>query len=198
MLKVLAKTAVFSALMMGNITSPSDDNYYVEDGDFNYINETISNGWGWGFNRAHAACGDASAPPDCYTSGPGDDFGYEPPYSGGGGYGGDYGDYGDNGDYDAGGYGGGPSPTPIYTEYEECLRNAVLLNNGCVRVRTQQIITEHNYCIAIWSFEDFPGGGNALAGSAAKAACDLVMEDHLNGVQALCLADFEKELNKCK
>lgn len=53
----MALSATAVALFMGNITSPSNDNYYEDDSAFHQITSGLSSGWSFSSNKAEAfAC----------------------------------------------------------------------------------------------------------------------------------------------
>jgi hypothetical protein len=53
----ISKTVLAIALLMGQVTPPSN-NFYEDGDDFNSVSTGFSTGWGWGLNKAHAACDD--------------------------------------------------------------------------------------------------------------------------------------------
>lgn len=66
-IKKTTKVAISIALVMGNITPPSD-NYYEDDHDFDLVSNELKSGWGWGFNKAFAWCHDqATSSQECYV-----------------------------------------------------------------------------------------------------------------------------------
>lgn len=58
--------------MTGNITGPSNTEFYEDDVNFHEVSAQLTSGWGWGFNKAYAACedeqsldDDATTPDEC-------------------------------------------------------------------------------------------------------------------------------------
>ena len=71
---ITLQSAITLTLMTGNITGPSNAEFYEDDASFHKTSAQLTSGWGWGFNKAYAACedeeeqsvdDDATAPDEC-------------------------------------------------------------------------------------------------------------------------------------
>ena len=69
---ITLQSAIALTLMTGNITGPSNTEFYEDDASFHKTSAQLTSGWGWGFNKAYAACedevsvdNDATAPEEC-------------------------------------------------------------------------------------------------------------------------------------
>lgn len=191
--KTVQASTLTIALMMGNVTY-STDQAYEDDTNFTQVSSSINSGWGWNSNKAQAS---SNTCPGCmegttsYGTDPGDtDWSGMGDYDGGG-----YDDGG--GDYGGGGGDDGGSE-PEYSAYEECLRDATLLNQGCSNARIISVTNEYTLCQALWTFEGLPNGTNPLTQAAAYAMCEITWNDKLDGVDAYCSAQFQTDLDQCE
>ncbi len=190
--KRVALTTTAIALFMGNIT-PTNNNYYEDDNDFNQVSTQLTSGWSWGVNKAGAFDCAASIDECIQIYGnydpwddidPHEDDGETPPNN-------------DAGDNDGGG-GDGGEDEPEYSAYEECLRNATLLNQGCSNARIIEVTDEYSLCHGLMTLEGIPGGSNPLTQAAAYAMCEVIWDSKLDDVDAYCSAQFQDELDKCE
>lgn len=187
----LAKSALFGALLLGNIAPPAD-NYYEDDGDFGNISASLQSGWGWfKFNGAYASdhycTGDETTPEQCGR----ENGGFEripvtgtpiptPPW---GGAGGGSGGGGGTNPGDGGGSPGSGSPGVIDPK-EQCEINATKKKNNCITTAEGVAAATAVGCLR-------------LIHPARIAICEVAALVALNDQKGNCEEDFLEEKALC-
>lgn len=162
-IKKIAISTAAAALFMGNITPPTQNNFYEDDRSFHHVAKTLTSGWGWGFNKAYA-CGDETDYADCWiTTTPepwGDDWNDDWDYD----FEDEFGE--DPYDNDSGAGGGNePSEQEQVIAYTQCILDANKSFDTCITSAKNTINTLHNACLA----------ASGILGLAVKHALPVIL-----------------------